>query len=499
MTGATADATGHVGPHPPSAAQGSPGMSRNGHDIAAIGEPRYPHGLIYLAFTEVWERFSYYGMSALLVLYMVQELLLPGHIDQVVGMGAVRAVLERAFGPLSPQALASLIFGLYGGLVYFTPIFGGVIADRWFGAKRTVLLGVLLMTAGHFAMTFEQSFLAALLLLVLGSGCLKGNIAIQVGTLYAADEQSACAAGYTVFTTAANIGATAGPLACGLVAQIWGWPAGFGLAGALMLLALAIYLRGQRHLPDPRPVARDRAASAILSPADRRRVVALIATLMLLVPANVIGLQGFNAFLVWVSGAVDLATPLGAVPVPWFASIDPFAGIVVAPVLVLLWRRQATRGAEPDEIAKIAIGTAIAGLAPVVILAGIALSGGGTVPMIFPLLAGIANGVGLVWYWPAALAIVSRAAPAPVRSMLMGGVYMVVFVASLAAGYVGSRYETMTPIGFWGLHVALAAATIAALLLIGPSLRRVLCDRAGEDTPQRRLPGSDLAPRFDVA
>ena len=116
-------------------------------------------GLAYLAFTEMWERFSYYGMSSL----MVQELLLPGHIENVVGMASVRGALENLFGPLSPQALASQLFGLYGGLVYLTPILGGLIADRWLGAKRTVVIGVLLMTAGHFAMVFEQSFLLALL------------------------------------------------------------------------------------------------------------------------------------------------------------------------------------------------------------------------------------------------------------------------------------------------------------------------------------------------
>jgi len=136
----------------------------------------HPKGLYYLAFTEAWERFSYYGMTALVVLYMVNQLLLPGHVEYVVGFEALRAALESVRGPLSAQALASQIFGLYAGFVYFTPLLGGLVADRWIGQRNAVVIGALSMTGGHLAMAFEQSFLLALLLLVVGSGFLKGNI-----------------------------------------------------------------------------------------------------------------------------------------------------------------------------------------------------------------------------------------------------------------------------------------------------------------------------------
>ena len=143
----------------------------------------HPRGLLYLAFTEAWERFSYYGMTALLSLYMVGQLLTPGHAEHVLGLAGLRALLEGN-GPMSDQAFASLIYGWYGGLVYFTPLLGGIIADRLLGTKATVVLGALLMSAGHFFMAFDASFLIALGLLILGSGCLKGNISAQVGQLY---------------------------------------------------------------------------------------------------------------------------------------------------------------------------------------------------------------------------------------------------------------------------------------------------------------------------
>ena len=209
----------------------------------------HPKGLFYLAFTEAWERFSFYGMMALLVLYMVNQLLLPGHAEHVSGLSWLRAVMESVSGPMSPQAFASQIFGLYTGFVYFTPLLGGAIADRLIGQRNAVAIGALLMAAGHVAMSFDKTFLLALLLLILGSGFLKGNIAAQVGALYPPDDESRRARGFVIFSTGINVGAVVGPLLCGLLAQLYGWHYGFGVAAIFMLLGLATYLRGYRYCP----------------------------------------------------------------------------------------------------------------------------------------------------------------------------------------------------------------------------------------------------------
>src|SRR3954471_1599427 len=193
-----------------------------------FGEPR---GLAYLAFTEAWERFSFYGMTALLVLYMSQQLFLPGHVEHVAGFAAFRGALESLFGAMTPVALASQIFGLYTGFVYFTPVFGGIVADRWIGKRNAVVIGALLMSAGHIAMAFDESFLIALLLLVVGCGLLKGNISAQVGALYTDGDGAGRTRGFAIFSIGINVGAVVGPLLCGLLAQLYGWHAGFGLAG----------------------------------------------------------------------------------------------------------------------------------------------------------------------------------------------------------------------------------------------------------------------------
>src|ERR1700731_1631641 len=181
----------------------------------------HPKGLLYLAFTEAWERFSYYGMTALVVLFMVNQLLLPGHVEHIAGFSGFRAAVESIVGPLSTQALASQIFGLYSGFVYFTPMLGGLIADRWIGQRNAVVMGALLMSAGHVAMAFEQPFLLALLLLVAGSGLLKGNISAQVGALYPRDDEARRTRGFTIFSTGINIGAVSGPFVCGGLAQFY--------------------------------------------------------------------------------------------------------------------------------------------------------------------------------------------------------------------------------------------------------------------------------------
>ena len=174
-------------------------------DRSFLGHPR---GLAYLAFTEAWERFSFSGMQAMLVLYMVSELLLPGHVEHVLGFAGLRGVLEAMHGPLDAQPLSSLVFGLYTSLIFFMPVLGGYAGDRWFGQHRMVMAGAILMAIGHFLMAFEAAFLIALGFLIIGAGCLKGNISKQVGGLYRDDDRRRTDA-FQIFSMAMNSGITA--------------------------------------------------------------------------------------------------------------------------------------------------------------------------------------------------------------------------------------------------------------------------------------------------
>jgi len=439
-------------------------------DRAFLGHPR---GLAYLAFTEMWERFSYYGMTALLALYMGQQLLLPGHAEHVLGLAWLRQLFEFR-GPMADQAFASLIYGWYGGLVYFTPLLGGWVADRLLGTKRTVIIGALLMSAGHFAMSFDASFLIALALLILGSGFLKGNISAQVGALYPAEAESLRERGFTIFSTGINIGSVFGPLACGGVAAAYGWHAGFALAAGLMLVALVVYLAGQRHLPGSRPKRSDRVALPPLTSAEKKRTIALLVLISLSIVPHLAYSMIWNIGIVWIDEQVSLATPFGAVPAAWFNAVDSFASIVAAAPLIALWAWQSRRGTEPDSVTKIALGCALIGASALLFVFGHLVAGEGKVSVFWALAGYFGMGTAFMFYWPITLAVVSKAAPAKINSTMMGVAFLALFIGSVAMGWVGSFYKEMSQVAFWTMDAAIAfAGALIAWLVRRPLERRL--------------------------
>ena len=432
----------------------------------------HPKGLFYLAFTELWERFSYYGMTALVVLYMVNQLLLPGHAENIIGFAELRARIESLAGPMSTKALASQIFGFYSGLVYFTPLIGGLIADRWIGQRNAVVIGALLMASGHLAMTFDESFLIALALLVTGSGFLKGNITSQVGAVYPPGDDERSARGFVIYSTAINTGAVLGPLTCGLLAQVYGWHYGFGAAALLMLVALAIYLAGYRHLPAK--IERAAAQHETLTAADWRVIGALVAVIVISIFPSLAYFQHFNALPIWIQEHVALDIAGRRIPVPWFQSIDSLTSILVAAPLLIIWRRQAARGTAPTNLAKIARGSWLTAASSLILVAAITFSGGNPVHPIWPFLYCVGLGIAFIHYWPALLALVSRCAPARLVGTIMGVVFVSLFFTSLMMGWLGAQYERMDPSLFWATHVAIGAAGGLLVMIFGRRLERML-------------------------
>ena len=357
----------------------------------------HPRGLTYLFTTEMWERFSYYGMRSLLVLYMTKYLLLADHSGNVVGLLALKRALESIFGPLDVQPLSSQIWGLYTGLVYFTPIFGGLLADRVLGQRRTVVVGAVLMAIGHFMMAVEQLFLFALLALILGSGCFKPNISTQVGGLYPPGDPRRDRA-YSIFYVGINVGAFLAPLVCGTFGEEVGWHYGFAAAGVGMCIGLCIYLTALPHLPpdefsyrlpsperggsdrqlrsgeglvsaDMTPTRRPAVADLPLSGGGKHRPLrreewrAIAALLVLFVPNTLFWAcyeQIGNTTILWIDADVDRSIGLfgsaARIPTTWFLAFNPFMIFAFTPFVVALWARQAARGSEPSTVTKMALG-----------------------------------------------------------------------------------------------------------------------------------------------
>lgn len=430
-----------------------------------------PPALGFLAFTEAWERFSYYGMISLLALYMSTALFLPGHIEHIAGFASFRAGLESVFGKMGTPALASQVFGLYTGAVYFTPIFGGLIADRLIGRRRAVMLGAVLMSAGHLAMAFEQSFLLALLLLVTGCGLLKGNISTQVGQLYREDDVAGRARGFSIFSMGINVGAVVGPIACGFLGIRYGWHWGFGLAGILMLFGLATYIAGYRLLTET-TVRHPEARKEPLTSAQFRVIAGLFAVMALTIFQSVAFYQNSNIGQIWIKARVDLTVFGFVIPPPWFNAINSFVSILFVPVLLALWAWQARRGHEPREIAKIATGAFITVGANLILALGSLLPA--PVSPLFSVGYETLLGIGFLYYWPTLLALVSRLAPPSLKATLMGCVFLTLSVSNFTIGNLGALYTTMTPAAFWSLEAAIAAAGGVLAFLLRKPLERLL-------------------------
>jgi POT family proton-dependent oligopeptide transporter len=451
-----------------------------GGRLTHAAQPTYfghPKGLFYLAFTEAWERFSFYGMTGLVVLYMVNQLLVPGHVEHIAGFVEFRHAIESISGPLSTQALASQIFGLYSGFVYFTPLLGGMIADRWIGQRNAVVIGAVSMSAGHIAMAADQSFLLALLLLVVGSGFLKGNISSQVGALYPPLDESMRSRGFVIFSTGINIGAVAGPLLCGLLARVYGWHYGFGIAAIFMLIGLATYLHGYQYLP-ARVAKRGRDGSP-LAKGDWRVIGALGTMIGITILLSIAVNQIYNVGPIWTQQHVAARIGGFQIPVPWYQALYALSSALCAPALLWVWRRQASRRHEPHDLAKIGIGAGLAAASNLILVAAIFLSDGELINPLWPVLYTVVLGVAFMYYWPTLLALVSRVAPPGLNATMIGVAFMSLFISNYLIGWLGSFYERMSQIRFWTLHAAIGAAGGVMVTIVGRQLIMHLEDPAG--------------------
>lgn len=434
-----------------------------------FGQPR---GLTWLAGTQFWESFSLYGMQALLTLYMVGQLLLPGHVENVFGLAATRSAIESVTGPLSTQAFAVQLFGLWAGLVRFTPVFGGLIGDRLLGRRRSIMIGCLLMTAGHFCMAFDASFLLALLLLMLGTGFANANLFSQLGSLYGPDDRRRDD-GLQLYYFALNCGAFTAPIICGWMGQEFGWHMAFGLAGFGMLAGLFVYWRGSRHLPpDPPRIAA--SARAPLTTPEWRAVRVLLLLMLVQAAFWIAQSQVWNVYNLWVRDHVEMAVGGWQVPIPWLQALDAIAPGLLLPVTLGLWRWQARRGIEPDAITKMAIGCLIFGSGMVWLAASGSIFDDARVPLLWAVGFHMLSNWGWVFFTPIAVGLYGRAAPKSLNAMMIGINSMAVFVGSTISGRIGGLYEVWTPGQFWLLHAGIIAGGALLLLAMRPAVRGVI-------------------------
>lgn len=402
-----------------------------------FGQPR---GLTVLFLTNMWEQFSYYGMRALLVYYMTKQLLIG-------------------------QQQSSTIYGIYTACAYFTPIVGGVIADRWLGKRKAVIIGASVMALGHFMMTFESLFYAALAAIALGNGLFLPSLPSQVGDLYKRGDPRRPWA-FNVYYVGINIGGFLAPLICGTLGEVYGWHYGFGAAGIGMVIGLLIYLWGGRYLPpeQPRASAEQKASRVGFS---RQTILLLLGIAIAVTVFRSAYEQVGNTVALWADSGVDRRAGSFTIPMTWFQSLNPLFVMLMTPPLLAYWQRRAARDPHQKLVKRMALGSLVVGLSYLVLAAVSTASGGHLASWAWLALFFAILTFGELFILPTGLGLFARLAPPHLGATTVAAWFLVIFTGSLSAGFVGTLWSRMPHSQFFLLLAALA--TVAAGLLLAIS------------------------------
>lgn len=436
----------------------------------------HPAGLYVLFTTEMWERFSYYGMRALLVMYMTNYLLVdPARAADVLGYKSLEAFLVGVFGPMNIQQMSSQIYGLYTGFVYFTPFFGGIIADKIIGQYKTVYLGGILMAIGHFLMASEKMFLLALLFLILGNGCFKPNISTQVASLYPEGDPRRDGA-FTIFYMGINLGAFFSPLICGTLGQTVGWHYGFGAAGVGMLVGLVSYWLGSGLIPHDTLVEKKGAEeSRKLTKEEWASVFVLIVLCVLNIMFWAIYEQQGNTLQLWADEKTNWRMLGWDIPSSWFQSFNPLMIFIFAPILNMFWAWQSKRGKEPSSVVKMGIGCLLCGGAYILmILAAKTVPGAEKGSVLWLVGTVLVFTMGELYLSPIGLSLVTKVSPKPIMSMMMGVWFLSSFIGNYMTGYIGTFYTKMPKETFFMLLCGFGIGTGIVFFAIKGQINKVL-------------------------
>ena len=439
----------------------------------------HPRGLFTLFFTEMWERFSYYGMRVLLVLYMTKYLFEQAESGKnVIGYETLSRIIESIYGEVSIQAMSSQVYGIYTGLVYFTPFFGGMIADRLLGQRRSVYVGGILMAIGHFLMAVESLFFPALLFLVVGNGFFKPNISTQVGGLYPKNDPRVDGA-YTIYYMGINLGAIMSPLICGTLGQKVGWHWGFGAAGVGMLVSLVIYHMGRKNLPKCQIDSKStktisEQAKTPLTKDEWTRTYALIFLCCVTIFFWGVYEQQGNTLQLWADQQTDWNFFGFEIPSTWYQSMNPMIIILFAPLLDKFWSRQSKAGKEPNTVMKMAIGCFLGAAALMVMFMAAKAIGTDKGSVMWLLGSTFLLTMAELYISPIGLSLVTKVSPTKIVSMMMGVWFLATFFGNYVAGYIGMHYETIGKDNFFLLLAGLSLIPAILFILSGKALNKAL-------------------------
>lgn len=405
----------------------------------------HPRGLTVLVVTEIWEQFSYYGMRALLIYYMIGTL-----------------------GFSQPRA--SMVYAFYIAAAYFTPILGGIVTDRFLGRRRAVAIGSAIMALGHFAMASEALFYLALGLIALGNGLYVPSIASQISTLYRPGDARRKSA-FSIYYMGGNVGGFLAPIICGFLGETYGWHWGFGIAGLGMLVGLAVYLLGERHLNPIEDAAPELVASAGVRDEERGRMMLLIIVLMVVILFRGAYEQLGNTVALWIAQA-DRAAGALTIPMTWFQALNGLLVILLTPLILALWRR---RSAGSATAARMAIGAGTVCMAYLLAsaLALLAEQSGTATAWPWIVLFFVLITTGELYILPVGLGLFGRLAPRRIGATIISIWFAAISAGSLLSGLLGAYWTALGPPLFFAMIAAVAGTASLLCVLLIPWVRRV--------------------------
>lgn len=386
----------------------------------------HPKGLIILFFTEMWERFSFYGMRAILVLYLTKETL-----GDNPGLGWT-----------SSEAL--VLYGWYTMLVYVMSIPGGIIADKLLGQKKTVFIGGLLIAFGQLTLVIDNvvAFYTGLALIISGVGCLKPNISTMVGGLYKQGDPRRDS-GFTIFYIGINIGAASAPLLVGYIGEVYGWHYGFGLAGIGMLFGQAVYIWGQRYLKDvgnymPAPKMKGSKQNKPLTKIEKDRVIVLLISFLIVIVFWAAYEQAGGLMNLYTNQKIDRVVLGWEIPASLFQSVPAIFVIIFGTIVASYWNKRLKKGKESSSLFKMAVGTIVMGTG-FLMMTGAALEAqsGTKAMLIWLILSYLLQVIGELSISPVALSFITKLAPAKYSSIMMGIYFAATGLGNKVAGLVG--------------------------------------------------------------
>lgn len=414
----------------------------------------HPKGLYLLFFVEMWERFSYYGMRALVVLYMIQTL------------------------KYSPQK-AGNIYGLYTGLVYLTPLIGGYLADRYFGQRKCITAGAVLMSCGLFLLAFgsESFFVSALFIMVIANGFFKSNISSVLGLLYKNNNDKKDSA-YTIFYMGINLGAFFSPLICGTLAVKYGFEYGFAMAGVGMLIGLILFkILGNKLLGDsglnPVTEQKNNSVEEALTVNQKCRFKSLIILMFFTIPFWICFEQAGSSLTLFAQYQTNRAFSGYEIPTGYFQSLNPLFIIIFAPVISSIWEFLRRRQKEPTSVEKFAIALFLMSFAYAVLVVAGYFGLSTKVSPLWLVVSYFIMTIAELCLSPIGLSLVSKLAPPKFLSLTMGCWFLTSFFGNFIAGIWGGKYGTFTPLQLFSSFFVLSFTAFIILIFFIKKLNRM--------------------------